>query len=59
MMLIERFTAKMDKIELGVHQSNSGAIRLYEKMGFQTVRFLDDLGFYIMQKPLIQPVDSE
>jgi ribosomal protein S18 acetylase RimI-like enzyme len=52
-MLIEHFTGKMDKIELGVYQSNSGAIRLYEKMGFQTVRFLDDLGFYIMQKPLI------
>ena len=42
----------MDKIELGVYQANTGAIRLYEKMGFQITRNLDDLHFYIMQKPL-------
>ena len=46
----------MDKIELGVYQSNTGAIRFYEKMGFQITRSLSDLPFYIMQKPLIPQV---
>lgn len=41
-----------DAMELGVHSSNHGAIRLYERLGFQTVRFIDNLGFLIMQKPL-------
>jgi ribosomal protein S18 acetylase RimI-like enzyme len=51
-MLAEKYTGKLGKIELGVYQTNSGAIRLYEKMGFQITRSLDDLRFYIMQKPL-------
>jgi ribosomal protein S18 acetylase RimI-like enzyme len=50
--LVEKYTGKLGKIELGVYQTNSGAIRLYEKMGFQITRSLDDLRFYIMQKPL-------
>jgi ribosomal protein S18 acetylase RimI-like enzyme len=51
-MLSERFANKMDKIELGVYQANIGAIRLYEKLGFQITRNLDDLHFYIMQKTI-------
>jgi len=54
-MLAERYTGKKDKIELGVYQANSGAIRLYEKLGYQITRNLGDLHFYIMQKPLNQP----
>jgi ribosomal protein S18 acetylase RimI-like enzyme len=57
MMLAERYSGEMDKIELGVYQANSEAIRLYKKMGFQITRSLDDLHFYIMQKLLTpQPV---
>ncbi len=56
-LLTEKYMGKMDKIELGVYQANTGAIRLYEKMGFQITRNLGDLHFYMMQKPLIhQPV---
>jgi ribosomal protein S18 acetylase RimI-like enzyme len=54
-MLAERYTSKKDKIELGVYQANSRAIRLYEKLGYQITRNLGDLHFYIMQKPLNQP----
>jgi ribosomal protein S18 acetylase RimI-like enzyme len=57
-MLIDKYIGKLDKIELGVYQTNSGAIRLYEKMGFQITRNLGDLHFYIMQKPLIPQAGS-
>jgi ribosomal protein S18 acetylase RimI-like enzyme len=52
-MLAEDYIGKMDTIELGVYQANAGGIRLYEKMGYKITRSLDDLHFYIMQKPLI------
>lgn len=39
-------------IELGVHRSNPRAIALYEKMGFEKVRSLEEVGFYVMQKQL-------
>jgi ribosomal protein S18 acetylase RimI-like enzyme len=51
-MLEQKFTGKMRQIELGVYQQNSGAIRLYKKLGFQVTQTLDDLHFYIMQKQL-------
>ena len=54
-MLAECYSGKLDKIELGVYQANSGAIRLYHKHGFQITRNLGDLHFYIMQKPLDPP----
>ena len=57
-MLAETSTGKLDKIELGVYQANSGAIRLYEKMGYQITRSLDDLHFYIMQKNLNPAMES-
>ena len=42
----------VNSIELGVHESNERAIRMYERQGFKTVRKLDDLKFRIMQKQL-------
>jgi ribosomal protein S18 acetylase RimI-like enzyme len=51
-MLAESYASKMNIIELGVYQANSGAIKLYEKMGYKIIRSLDDLHFYIMQKSL-------
>lgn len=51
-MLGQKYTGKMKQIELGVYQQNSGAIRLYEKLGFQVTQTLDDLPFYIMHKQL-------
>lgn len=51
-MLAEQFRVKLDAIELGVHQSNAGAKRLYERLGFEGIKFREDLGYYIMQKSL-------
>ena len=42
----------MEVIELGVHESNERARTLYERLGYETVRVLDDLGFRVMQKRL-------
>lgn len=39
-------------IELGVDQANSRAKAFYERLGYQVVEALDDVGFYIMQKEL-------
>ena len=58
-MLITRCQDQMDAIELGVHQSNEGAIRLYRRLGFEVVIVRDDLGYYIMQKALtIHPMKA-
>jgi ribosomal protein S18 acetylase RimI-like enzyme len=51
-MLIDRYQGQMDAIELGVHQSNPRAQKLYHRLGFEVVKFRDELGYYIMQKPL-------
>lgn len=51
-MLENQYAGKVDKIELGVYQKNSGAIKLYEKMGFTITKTLTDLPFHIMQKSL-------
>jgi len=56
-MLAKKYKGKVNKIELGVYQANSGAIRLYEKVGFQITRSLGDLHFYVMQKPLTPRLD--
>jgi len=40
----------INMIELGVHESNLGAIRMYERNGFKTVERLDDVKFLIMRK---------
>lgn len=44
---------QVDEIELGVHDSNLRAKSLYERCGFETVRTLPELGFYIMRKKLL------
>ena len=49
---------RLDRIELGVYQDNAGAIRLYKRMGFEIIRNLEDLHFYVLQKALI-PVEAE
>ena len=54
-MLDNKFSGKVDKIELGVYQQNTGAIRLYKKLGYQVTETLDDLHFFIMQKQLVSP----
>ncbi len=51
-MLERDYRSRMAAIELGVHQSNAKAKLLYERLGYQTVKYLPELGFYIMQKPL-------
>jgi ribosomal protein S18 acetylase RimI-like enzyme len=51
--LSDDYCSKVDRIELGVYQDNTGAIRLYKRMGFVITRNLEDLHFYIMQKALI------
>ena len=51
-VLAESYSGKLEKIELGVYQANSGAIRLYQKHGFQITRNLGNLHFFIMQKTL-------
>ncbi len=42
----------MELIELGVHESNQRARILFDRLGYETVKVLDDLGFHIMQKRL-------
>ncbi len=56
-MLTAQYQSKLDAIELGVHRSNEGAIRLYKRLGFEVVEILDDLGYAIMRKSLI-PLDK-
>ena len=51
-MLVRKYSGIMDAIELGVHASNTRAKKLYEKMGYQTVKYMPDLRFYILQCPL-------
>lgn len=51
-MLEDRYREEMDVIELGVHESNVRARALYDKLGYETVKVLDHLGFYVMQKRL-------
>jgi ribosomal protein S18 acetylase RimI-like enzyme len=47
--LQEEYAGRMELIELGVHDSNGRAKALYERMGFVTVRRVEELGFSVMQ----------
>ena len=47
--LREDYTGRMEVIELGVHDSNVRARALYERMGFVTLRRVEQLGFAVMQ----------
>jgi len=51
-MLASEYKDTASSIELGVHELNERAIRLYEQQGFRTVKQLDDVKFRIMQKRL-------
>jgi len=51
-MLATTYCGRVRTIELRVHKSNVRAQSLYERLGYQTVQYLDDLGFYIMQRSL-------
>lgn len=50
--LEKAFRGNVDVIELGVEQDNSEARSLYERQGFTVIKRLEELGFYIMRKPL-------
>jgi len=50
--LVEAYRGQVEAIELGVHQRNQKARRLYEKVGFVTVKQMPELGFEIMQLPI-------
>ncbi len=58
-MLEDRFAGVVDALELAVHDSNVRAKQLYERLGFETVRRLDDEGFDIMQKKIGAGVGKE
>jgi ribosomal protein S18 acetylase RimI-like enzyme len=51
-MLEARFRGDAKVLELAVHDSNARAKQLYARLGFQTVRRLEDEGFDIMQKEI-------
>ena len=51
-MLAAEYGGSMAAIELGVHESNVKARALYERLGYQTMKHFEDLGFYIMQRRL-------
>ena len=51
-MLVDRYQGKMDHVELGVHQSNERARKLYLRLGYEVVDFRSDVGYYIMRKSL-------
>jgi ribosomal protein S18 acetylase RimI-like enzyme len=46
------YKEKAHHIELGVDQTNMRAKALYERIGYEVVEVLDDVGFYVMQKQL-------
>ncbi len=51
-MLESEYSSRVNAVELGVHDSNAQAKSLYEKVGFETIKRLDELGFSVMQKRL-------
>ena len=56
-MLAIRYKTGMTTIELGVQRSNEHARRLYERLAFEAMQTLDDLGFVVMQKRMIERVN--
>jgi ribosomal protein S18 acetylase RimI-like enzyme len=50
--IAEKYQGEKAFIELGVHQDNKGAMKLYEKLGYQIADLKGDLGFYILRKNL-------
>ncbi|UCD17998.1 MAG: GNAT family N-acetyltransferase [Candidatus Zixiibacteriota bacterium] len=54
-LLAENYRGEVDLIELGVHDSNVRARELYQKLGYNVVKRMDEVGFDIMQKRLANP----
>lgn len=52
--LEEDYKSRMSAIELGVHHTNTSARKLYDRLGYQVVRKLPELGFEILQKSLME-----
>jgi ribosomal protein S18 acetylase RimI-like enzyme len=50
--LAEQFSGRVEAIELGVHESNSRAKALYERLGFRTIRVIRELKFSVLRKDL-------
>jgi ribosomal protein S18 acetylase RimI-like enzyme len=48
----EEYGRKKEYIELGVHSTNVGAIKLYEKLDYRRLATKEDLGFHILRKRL-------
>jgi len=46
------FRDRVDVVELGVHESNADARRLYERLEVSTAKTLPDIGFVVLRKPL-------
>jgi ribosomal protein S18 acetylase RimI-like enzyme len=59
--LAHKYARVMDAIELGVHETNTRARALYERIGYRTVKYLPDLGFYVLQRSLVEKeaIDSK
>jgi ribosomal protein S18 acetylase RimI-like enzyme len=57
--LEQEFRGKVDIMELGVRDSNEGAVSLYEREGFATVSRLEDIGFLVMRKQAGDAMDSQ
>ncbi len=53
-MLEQKYAGVMEAIELGVHKSNTRARALYARLGYGEVKYLPDVGFYILRRPLAQ-----
>jgi RimJ/RimL family protein N-acetyltransferase len=52
-----RYGDGVNTIEAGVHESNHRAKKSYQRLGYETVKTSNDLGFDVMQKHL--PKDAE
>lgn len=51
--LMDEFSRDCRIMEMGVYHRNEPALKLYKNLGFKTTRELKDIGYLVMQKPLI------
>jgi len=51
-LLEAQYSDSVGAVELGVHHANHEARALYEKLGYQTVHHVEDVGFDILRKAL-------
>jgi len=50
--LQDEYAGRVDAIELGVRVVNEGAIRFYERIGFQTHQSIEEIGFRVLRRPV-------